>query len=113
MPALDAERFAELRRDFSGVDLADLLATFTAVTTTTVAEVDAGAGAADASAVQAAAHKLRGGCLAIGALELARLGGSLEERARTGRLDEEALRLVDAVGREWLRLRREVDAAGG
>ena len=108
MRALDPERFAALRKDFPGDDLADILRTFAELTAKTVADVAEGAASRDAARTREAAHKLRGGCLAVGALRLARTAGELEEATLGGTVDDHAAALAATVQDEWALLQEDL-----
>ena len=101
---LDPERFGELRDDFSEADLKALLGSFLDLTPGTVDELVLGAAAWDAGATRAAAHKLRGGCLAIGVLRLARTSGELERLALGDALAGDPAVLVARAREEWREL---------
>ncbi|MEA2340442.1 MAG: two-component system, sensor histidine kinase and response regulator [Solirubrobacteraceae bacterium] len=87
-PALDAARFAEMAEDFGPQDLHELVHAFLDTTPGHLAEVRVAAKDRDATRLRTAAHKLRGGCLAVGALPLATSAGELEQLAADGAFDE-------------------------
>jgi CheY-like chemotaxis protein len=82
--ALDAERLGELVSDFDAETARAIMTTFLDTTPELVEALGAAARAGDGAAAAAAAHKLRGGCLAIGAAMLADAAASVE---RAGRQD--------------------------
>lgn len=59
--------------------------------------LDAALDAADLEALKRAAHKMKGGCLSLGALRMARVAASIEDQALAG--DLLALRMQTAVAR--------------
>lgn len=94
--AIDPERFAEMEEDFSPEDVKELVEAFLDTTPDHVADVLRAVQERDAEALRAAAHKLKGGCLAVGAMPLARAASRLEELVFGGPLDDR----VDAAGAE-------------
>ena len=87
-PVLDREVLEELRSlTPDGSLLADIVDTYLATVPDHIAELRDAVAAGDARAVQQCAHRLRGESSAVGALELARLCRSLEERSVIGHLD--------------------------
>ena len=102
-PVLDHARFAEMAEDFGPEDLRDLVHAFLDTTPAHLSDVVDAAAERDGERLRAAAHKLRGGCLAVGALSLATAAGELEQLAAEGAFDG---RLDAAVAT----LRRRMDA---
>ena len=86
--AIDAERFGEMEEDFSPEDVKELVEAFLETTPDHVDECVRAAGRRDGEALRSGAHKLKGGCLAVGALPLARAASRLEELVFAGPLDD-------------------------
>jgi HPt (histidine-containing phosphotransfer) domain-containing protein len=108
--ALDPERFGELARDLGPEPAHGLVREFLEVTPAGVSELASAAEAGDAEGVARAAHRLRGGCLALGAMHLAAACAAAERAARTllaGEAGGEEPNLhgldahADAVDRAW------------
>lgn len=102
--ALDRERFAELARDLGPEIAHGLVREFLVLTPEGVAELREAARTGDAEGLARGAHRLRGGCLALGASHLALACQAAEQAVRLhegppapGGLDEHA----DAVERAW------------
>jgi two-component system, sensor histidine kinase and response regulator len=87
-PALDHARFAEMAEDFGPEDLRELVHAFLDTIPGHLADVLDAVGDRDGLRLRAAAHKLRGGCLAVGALSLATSAGELEQLAAESAFDE-------------------------
>ena len=68
----------------------ELLADFIELFPGQLAEVEAAAGAADAAATRATAHRLKGSCMAVGANPLGELLRIAEDAAREGNVDSVA-----------------------
>ncbi len=87
-PVLDHDLIAELRQlTPDGSLLAQLVDTFLDTGPDHVAELMASVAEGDPVKVRQSAHRLRGESAALGAVEVARLCGALEELAAGGRLD--------------------------
>lgn len=104
-PAVDARLLALAREVDAGSD-EPLLASFVAECERGADALGAAAQAGDAARVASVAHRWLGGCVAVGALRLARLLRAVDTGAREGRLpdaptlaevDAEARAVVDAV----------------
>ena len=106
--ALDSARFAELAYDLGPDGAHELVREFLHLTPASVAELRDAAEAGDAEALARAAHRLRGGCLSIGAMHLALACGAAERavRAHAGPGEEAGAAdgldaHADAVDRAW------------
>lgn len=99
--AIDPERFGEMEHDFSAKDVKELVEAFLDTTPDHVADVLHAAHARDPEAVRASAHKLRGGCLAVGALPLARAASRMEELVFSGPLDDRIDASAAELDRWW------------
>jgi HPt (histidine-containing phosphotransfer) domain-containing protein len=79
----------------------DLVGSFLQTTPEQVAAVEDARDSRDPDALAAAAHRLRGGCLAVGALPLSHAAGEVEQLVREGRPDD-AAEAVDEVLSRWV-----------
>ena len=95
---IDEERFGELERDFPPEVVREVVGSFLNTTGELVDEIVAAARGGDAAAAAEVAHRLRGGCLAVGAGALTRACSALEELARNGATEVEpaAVRIASA-----------------
>jgi HPt (histidine-containing phosphotransfer) domain-containing protein len=114
MEILDESRFAELWREFPPAAVVELVRTFLSSTPVMVERIVLAAEADDREEVAHAAHRLKGGCLAVGAGELNELAGRLERVANDAgepgdRLRECAARLEAARGATRTALRSRID----
>lgn len=75
---IDEARFAELESEFPAAVVAEVIATFRQTTPPLVELLIQAVHAGDADAVVRAAHRLRGGCMVIGASAVERITGRLE-----------------------------------
>jgi two-component system, sensor histidine kinase and response regulator len=96
--ALDPERFAELAHDLGPQDAEELVREFLHLTPASIAGLRAAAEADDAGAVVAGAHRLRGGCMSLGAAHLALACAAAEREAPAG---GDLGAAVDAIDRAW------------
>ncbi len=78
MEILDETRFDELQREFPPAAVAELVRTFLCSTPAMVERIVLAAEGEDREEVAHAAHRLKGGCLAVGAGELNALADRLE-----------------------------------
>lgn len=108
-PVLDPPRFQELFDDF-GDEAADVLAEFVAETDREVAELLAllGAEPVDATATQATAHKLKGGCLLIGARRLQAVATELDALGKAGAPGAELAAHAPALAETWAQTRAAI-----
>ncbi len=112
-PALDGDAVAGLARELGEEGAQMLVRVFL---DTTPAEVDAlaqAAGAGDATGAARAAHRLRGGCSAVGAAALGDACAELEAAGKACEPRERLTALADGVRETWERTRAAFDAAGG
>lgn len=98
---LDPDRFASLRADFSAAEFAELLATFHTLTAPLIDEIAEAVSEGDDERARVAAHRLRGGCLSLGAMTLAATAAQLERRDFSDCSAEERAWLVRAIERQW------------
>lgn len=116
---IDEERFAELRHEFPADVVAEVVATFRETTPPMVEELVQAVRAGDADAVARAAHRVKGGCMVIGALALEQVAGALERDGLPGSVAGERSPAVvaDEVDDLWRRtdaeLARRVGVTGG
>jgi HPt (histidine-containing phosphotransfer) domain-containing protein len=86
--ALDAERFAALRRGLVSPEaLPRLVGIFEDASLDILDELRTAIEAGDSASVRELAHKLRGGCVSLAAVHMGELCRELEERAADGVLD--------------------------
>lgn len=97
MEILDETRFGELQREFPPAAVAELVRTFLSSTPAMVERIVLAAEGGDREEVAHAAHRLKGGCLAVGAGELKALAARLELVANEA--GEPGDRLRDAAER--------------
>lgn len=97
---LDPERFAELKTYYDADELAVLVGVYLETTPESVAALRAAADDGDLPGLREAAHRLRGGSLALGALRLAEAAGAVERANAEG-----APGPVEAVEAAWRELR--------
>jgi two-component system sensor histidine kinase/response regulator len=103
---IDEERFGDLVRDFPRESVREVVVAFIDSTPAIIERIVLAAEGADHAEIAAGAHRLKGGCLAVGAGALNDLAGLLEalgrEQAPAGQLLETAERLE----RAWSATRR-------
>jgi HPt (histidine-containing phosphotransfer) domain-containing protein len=102
-----------MAEDFGPQDLHELVHAFLDTTPGHLAEVLAAAEVRDAARLRTAAHKLRGGCLAVGALPLATSAGELEQLAADGAFDERLDLAVATLRRRMEQVREALVAEVG
>jgi two-component system sensor histidine kinase/response regulator len=99
--AIDDQRFAEMEEDLSADDVREIVSAFLE-TTPEYVEVCMRAGQTrDGDALRAAAHRLKGGCMAVGAMGLARSAARLEELVLAGALDGRTDAALRDLQRAW------------
>lgn len=96
--AVDPEALAGLRQDLGEAVARDLLRMFLETTPEQVAAIERAEGARE---LASAAHRLRGGCMAVGACSLADACAAVEDAANAQRPDGELRSLVAEVRRAW------------
>jgi HPt (histidine-containing phosphotransfer) domain-containing protein len=103
---IDDERFGDLARDFAPDVVREVVHAFIDSTPPIIERIVLAAEGEDHVEIAQGAHRLKGGCLAVGAGELNDLAGELEQLGRS-QAPGDALR--DAAARlegSWLRTRR-------
>lgn len=109
-PAIDPDVIATLREldpDDDGF-FQEVVTTFLANTGPQLETLRQGWADRDARVVERTAHKLKGGCAAMGANRLSRLCAELEELARTAVLPESDASLLEILA-EYDRCRAELE----
>ncbi|QEC47874.1 response regulator [Baekduia soli] len=113
--ALDEDRFGDLHRDFPPEVVRDVVHAFLDSTPEIVERLVLAAEGVDHTEVAHGAHRLRGGCLAVGAGLLNELASEMEALGREGadgtRLRDTAVRLECAWHATRTALRERVDGA--
>ncbi len=103
--ALDHERFGELARDLGPEGTQVLVREFLHLTPAGIAEIRDAAEAGDAGTLARAAHRVRGGCLALGAMHLAAACSAAEKAgggaSGQGEVSDGLDAHADAVDRAW------------
>jgi len=106
--ALDHVRFGELAYDLGPEDAQDLVHEFLSLTPASIAQLREAAETDDGEALARAAHRLRGGCLSLGALHLALACAAAERAVRSHARDGEEAGAADgldahadAIDRAW------------
>jgi two-component system sensor histidine kinase/response regulator len=108
------ERFGDLAREFPAAAVREVVVAFIDSTPSIIERIVLAAEGVDHAEVAAGAHRLKGGCLAVGAGLLNDLSAELEVMGRTGApgedLREHAARLEEAWLATRTALRERVDA---
>jgi two-component system, sensor histidine kinase and response regulator len=103
---LDEVRFGDLARDFAPAAVREVVIAFIDSTPSIIERIVLAAEGGDREEVAAGAHRLKGGCLAVGAGRLNDLAGELEVLGRDA-ADDAQLRVTAArLERAWLATRR-------
>jgi CheY-like chemotaxis protein/HPt (histidine-containing phosphotransfer) domain-containing protein len=103
---VDDERFGDLARDFAPDVVREVVHAFIDSTPPIIERIVLAAEGEDHVEIAQGAHRLKGGCLAVGAGQLNELADDLERLGR-GEADGEALRDAAArLERSWIRTRR-------
>lgn len=114
---IDEERFAELGRDFPAAVVAEVVATFRETTPPMVEHVLQAVRDGDVDLVVSAAHRLKGGCMVIGAQAVERIAGQLERDGFAGVGADGLLAIAHDLEHMWAatdaELARRVGGASG
>lgn len=109
---IDDERFGDLTRDFTPEVVREVVHAFIDSTPPIIERIVLAAEGDDHVEIAQGAHRLKGGCLAVGAGQLNDLAGELEQLGRSqapgDALRDAAARLEDAWGRTRRALRERV-----
>ncbi|HEY6758396.1 MAG TPA: response regulator [Baekduia sp.] len=103
---IDAERFDDLANEFPPAIVKEVVVAFIDSTPPIIERIVLAAEGVDHDEIASAAHRLKGGCLAVGAGALNDLAGELEELGRTGASGAELRDAADRLERAWLVTRR-------
>ncbi|HWH95835.1 MAG TPA: response regulator [Baekduia sp.] len=110
---IDEERYSDLARELSPAVVREVVVAFIDSTPPIIERIVLAAEGGDHAEISSAAHRLKGGCLAVGAGALNDLAGELEglgrEEAPTDALRDTAARLE----RAWMATRRALRARVG
>jgi HPt (histidine-containing phosphotransfer) domain-containing protein len=105
---LDEQRFGDLQRDFPPPVVRDVVYTFIDSTPPIIERLVLAAEGEDHQEVARAAHRLKGGCLAVGAGALSDLAHELESMAKEA-CDGQALRAVAGrLEQTWMATRTQL-----
>jgi signal transduction histidine kinase/CheY-like chemotaxis protein/HPt (histidine-containing phosphotransfer) domain-containing protein len=103
---IDDERFDDLAREFSPEIVREVVVAFIDSTPPIVERIVLAAEGEDHAEIAGAAHRLRGGCLAVGAGRLNDLAGELEQMGRDGAPGEALRDAAGRIERAWIATRR-------
>jgi HPt (histidine-containing phosphotransfer) domain-containing protein len=103
---IDEARFGDLAREFPPGAVRELVVAFIDSTPPIIERIVLAAEGADHAEIAGAAHRLKGGCLVVGAGQLNDLAGELEMLGRDGASDEQLRDAADRLERAWTSTRR-------
>jgi HPt (histidine-containing phosphotransfer) domain-containing protein len=103
---IDGERFGDLARDFSPDVVREVVGAFIDSTPPIIERIVLAAEGDDHVEISQAAHRLRGGCLAVGAGELNDLAAELEQLGRDAAPGAALRDAAQRLERSWTRTRR-------
>lgn len=98
---IDQDRFGEMYRDFPASVVAEVVATFRTTTPPMIERVVQAARDGDAELVAQAAHRVKGGCMAIGAIAVERIAGLLERDGLAGADTQALVTAAHALEHAW------------
>jgi len=110
---IDEERFGDLARDFSPNVVREVVHAFIDSTPSIIERVVLAAEGADHTEISQAAHRLKGGCLAVGAGQLNDIANELETLGRDAGSGEELRDAAARLERSWIATRRALRARVG
>jgi signal transduction histidine kinase/CheY-like chemotaxis protein/HPt (histidine-containing phosphotransfer) domain-containing protein len=103
---IDEARFGDLAREFPPGAVRELVVAFIDSTPPIIERIVLAAEGADHAEIAGAAHRLKGGCLVVGAGQLNDLAGELEMLGRDGASDEQLRDAAGRLERAWTSTRR-------
>lgn len=103
---LDEERFNDLAGEFSPEIVREVVGAFIDSTPSIIERIVLAAEGADHAEISSAAHRLKGGCLAVGAGQLNDLASELELLGREEARGEELRDAADRLEHAWMSTRR-------
>jgi two-component system sensor histidine kinase/response regulator len=103
---IDEQRFGDLAREFPAAAVREVVVAFIDSTPPIIERVVLAAEGVDHAEVAAGAHRLKGGCLAVGAAALNDLASELEALGRDGATGDELQAVASRLERTWLATRR-------
>jgi two-component system sensor histidine kinase/response regulator len=110
---IDDERFYDLARDFAPDVVREVVHAFIDSTPSIVERVVLAAEGADHTEISQAAHRLKGGCLAVGAGQLNDIADELETLGREQATGEQLRDAAARLERSWITTRRALRARVG
>jgi two-component system sensor histidine kinase/response regulator len=110
---IDEERFDDLAREFSPDVVREVVNAFIDSTPPIIERIVLAAEGADHAEISSAAHRLKGGCLAVGAGQLNDLADELETLGRTEGPQEDLRDAAGRLERAWIATRRALRARVG
>jgi CheY-like chemotaxis protein/HPt (histidine-containing phosphotransfer) domain-containing protein len=103
---IDVRRFDDLARDFSPDVVKEVVYAFIDSTPSIIERIVLAAEGADHTEIAQGAHRLKGGCLAVGAGQLNDLADELEQLGRSGAPGDDLRDAAARLERSWLATRR-------
>jgi CheY-like chemotaxis protein/HPt (histidine-containing phosphotransfer) domain-containing protein len=110
---IDDERFDDLARDFAPGVVREVVHAFIDSTPSIIERVVLAAEGADHAEISQAAHRLKGGCLAVGAGQLNDIADELEALGREKAPGEQLRGAAARLERSWIATRRALRARVG
>jgi two-component system sensor histidine kinase/response regulator len=103
---IDDERFDDLAREFSPDVVREVVTAFIDSTPPIIERIVLAAEGADHQEISSAAHRLKGGCLAVGAGRLNDIAGELEMMGREEAPGDDLRAAAGSLERAWMATRR-------